>query len=246
MKVYSSGLRDHPISIILTPSRVESPFQGLLTTVRVAAMMPASLTCRRCHATLERGLLTGAVIVRIGLISDTHIANSREELYPQVYQAFAGVDLILHAGDIYILPVLDRLAAIAPVLAARGNGDWALPEDPRLKHAHVAQLDGLRIGLTHDLLLPEMPPQFTLERFVERRFGGAVDVIVFGDTHVAQLEVMKGMLLVNPGSATLPSNYQKRLGTVGILEIVDGRPRAWLIPLNDEARRFLPSQTDAP
>lgn len=178
--------------------------------------------------------------IRIGLLSDTHVTNEREELYPQIYQAFAGVDMIMHAGDIYIIPVLDRLELLAPVFAARGNGDWGLPEDPRLQHSHIIEIGGLRIGLTHDLPLPEIPPERTLETIMQRRFGGPVDVIVFGDTHVAQLEVMKGVLLVNPGSPTLPSNYQKRLGTIGILEIEDGVPRAQLIPLSEDARRFLP------
>jgi putative phosphoesterase len=178
--------------------------------------------------------------VRIGLISDTHIFSDHEELYPEVYDALRGVELILHAGDIYVLSVLDRLERIAPVLAARGNGDWRLPNDPRLKDAHVIELAGLRIGLTHDLPLPELPPERTLEKTMARKFGGPVDVIVFGDTHVAQVEVLKGVLLVNPGSPTYPSNYQKQHGTVGMLEVVNGAPQATLIPLTEAAQRFLP------
>lgn len=170
-------------------------------------------------------------MVRIGLIADTHISSDREKLYPQVFQALAGVDLILHAGDIYVTSVLDRLEALAPVLAARGNGDGGLPVEPRLRDAHVLDVDGLRIGLVHDLPDPEIPPDLTLERVMERRFGGRVDVIVFGDTHVATVREYKGVLLVNPGSPTFPNNFTKRPGTVGILEVEGGRPRAHIIHL---------------
>ena len=61
--------------------------------------------------------------LRIGLISDTHIPEARDELWPQVFDVFKGVDLILHAGDIHDLIVLDQLADIAPLWAARGNGE---------------------------------------------------------------------------------------------------------------------------
>jgi len=179
-------------------------------------------------------------MVRIGLISDTHIRHEGEDLYPETYEALAGVDLILHAGDTYILTVYDRLERIAPIIAARGNGDMHLPDDPRLKYDQTFDAAGLRIGLMHDLALPEAPPVRTLETIMQRRFGGPVDVIVFGDTHVAHLSHFKGVLLVNPGSPTFPSNYDRQHGTVGILTIENGLPRAELLPLSEHARRFLP------
>ena len=61
--------------------------------------------------------------MRVGLISDTHIPEARDELWPQVFDEFDGVDCILHAGDIYDITVIDQLSEIAPVYAARGNGD---------------------------------------------------------------------------------------------------------------------------
>ena len=61
--------------------------------------------------------------MRIGLLADTHIPRDVKMLPPHVKVALDGVDLILHAGDIYLLTVLDELEAIAPVIAARGNGD---------------------------------------------------------------------------------------------------------------------------
>lgn len=161
--------------------------------------------------------------MRLGLISDTHIPSAGKELPSQVSKVFAGVALILHAGDLHILPVLDWLEQIAPVLAARGNGDWELPEDPRLKDSQVIQVAGLRLGLVHGLALPSLS--------LEKVFGGPVDVVVFGDTHIAAIERYRGVLLVNPGSPTFPNNLQLQLGTVGLLDIENGEPRARIVQL---------------
>src|SRR5512135_2260001 len=95
--------------------------------------------------------------LRIGLISDTHIPEARHELWPQVFDAFAGVDCILHAGDIHDLIVIDQLSDVAPTFAARGNGDDGSggrpiqPFDDRLREAWLLNLAGLRVGLTHDV-----------------------------------------------------------------------------------------------
>ena len=62
--------------------------------------------------------------MRIGLISDTHIPTAGRDLWPQVYDALRGVDLIMHAGDLHDPIVLDWLEALAPVLAVSGNGDY--------------------------------------------------------------------------------------------------------------------------
>jgi len=106
-----------------------------------------------------------------------------------------------------VLDWLEERCAV-PVLAVRGNGDDGgggrprCPEDPRLKPVQVAHADGLRIGMVHDATLPEWPPHRTLESIMEHHFSGRVDVLVHGDTHVAEIEEMRGVLLVNPGSPT--------------------------------------------
>ena len=168
--------------------------------------------------------------MKIGLISDTHIPRDADEIPPQVREIFTGVELILHAGDIYTFQVLDELETIAPVLAARGNGDIWLPEDPRLKESHVLNIQGLRIGVTHGLDYPE-PDWRSLEQAMETEFGGPVDVFIFGSSHKALVETYKGVLLVNPGSPTLPMGLQQ-LGTVGILEINQGKAKAHVIQLH--------------
>ena len=179
--------------------------------------------------------------LNIGLIADTHIPEARATLWPQVYEAFDGVDCILHAGDIHELWVLDTLEEIAPVYAARGNGEDGSggrdvqPEDPRLRYAWSFPLENLTVGLTHYIPANERPPDFTVARWVERFFPETTpDVIVYGDTHTELINEVDGILCVNPGSPTYPHNYDTQYGTIGFLELDDGdaRPSVWLI--NDD------------
>ena len=179
--------------------------------------------------------------LKIGLIADTHIPEARATLWPQVYEAFDGVDCILHAGDIHELWVLDTLEEIAPVYAARGNGEDGSggrdvqPEDPRLRYAWSLPLENLTVGLTHYIPANERPPDFTVARWVERFFPETTpDVIVYGDTHTELINEVDGILCVNPGSPTYPHNYDTQYGTIGFLELDDGdaRPSVWLI--NDD------------
>ncbi len=175
--------------------------------------------------------IAGVYNMLIGLIADTHIPRDAKTLPPQVKDAFRGVDLILHAGDIYVPNVLDELEKIAPVLAARGNGDLVFQKDWRVKNSHVLDIDRFRLGLTHVVIYPELP-LYPLDRTMERAFGGRVDIAVFGDTHVALAEWYHDILLVNPGSPTVPDGFF-RLGTVGLLEIEPGRVKPSIVQLKD-------------
>lgn len=165
----------------------------------------------------------------IGLLSDTHIPREVRALPPEVKPALAGADLILHAGDIYDLSVLDELEEIAPVLAARGNGDRTTPADPRLKESHLLHIDGLSLGLAHAIEYPE-PSWYPLERALLRYFGGGVDILVFGDNHVPLVEWHQGRLLINSGSPSLPWGL-RRLGTIGLLRIHGGEVEARVLAL---------------
>ncbi len=179
--------------------------------------------------------------MRIGLISDTHIPEARQELWPQVFEAFREVDLILHAGDIHELRVIDELNEVAPIYVARGNGDdgsggrAVLPDDERLQEAWSLELGGMAIGVTHIVPIPEMPPHLTLARALERLFPERrPDVIIYGDTHVEAIDTVDGVLCVNPGSPTFPHNLNTQLGTIGFLEIEEGRANATIWQLTDE------------
>src|SRR5437764_8732647 len=84
-------------------------------------------------------------MVRLGVISDSHIPDRMRTLPPAMFEALAGVDAILHAGDICVQRVLDALAQVAPVYAVRGNRDLVL----RLPLDRVLTFEGVRLGLTH-------------------------------------------------------------------------------------------------
>ncbi len=105
-----------------------------------------------------------------GLIADTHVGGDVKNLPPHVREAFKGVDLILHAGDIYQPRVLDELETIAPVLAARGNGDWAFPQAHRLKRNHIINVAGLNLGMTHGINYPA-PRKYPFDKVMENEFG---------------------------------------------------------------------------
>jgi putative phosphoesterase len=165
--------------------------------------------------------------MRIGLIADTHIPSVRYPLWPQVYEVFRGVNQIFHLGDIFIPEVLDWLETVAPVLAVRGNNDYFDQGDPRFRDRHILEIEGLKVGLIHILEPYDQP----VDRLLDRYFGQRLDVVVFGDTHYELIEERDGVLFVNPGSAVYPRNLERRLGTVGLLEITAGRARAEIVQL---------------
>ncbi|MCA9826053.1 MAG: YfcE family phosphodiesterase [Dehalococcoidia bacterium] len=179
--------------------------------------------------------------MRIGLISDTHIPEARDELWPQVFDAFKDVDAILHAGDIHDLRVIDQLHDVAPTWAARGNGEDGSggraiqPDHPRLREAWVLEFDGVSIGMTHEMPIPEYPPHLTLERAMQRYFERTdLDVVIHGDTHVEAIDHINGILCVNPGSPTYPRNLNTQYGTIGFLDISGGKAEATIWMINDE------------
>ncbi|HEY40423.1 MAG TPA: metallophosphoesterase family protein [Dehalococcoidia bacterium] len=177
----------------------------------------------------------------IGLLSDTHLAFPSQPLPPQVLEAFKGVDLILHMGDVWIPSVLDTLESVAPVLAARGDDDMDedFGEDSRMKKMQVLSLEGVTIWATHikpryGLIVPQEQNTIYSSIFSRQSVDDAPsdppDVVVFGHTHFAEIEEYKGVLLVNPGSPTMPS-YIPKLGSVGFLTIKDGKAEARLVNL---------------
>jgi len=170
--------------------------------------------------------------MRIGLISDTHLLI--EELPEEIMHAFAEVDLILHAGDIYAEHILERLEQIAPVLAVEGNGDRGRSYQKDVPPARVFSLNGLRVGMVHELIQTGKPTQRTLDDVIERLFGEVPDVFVFGHTHVPFLDTSRpDFILVNPGSTTYPFNRMRQLGHVGLMEVSEGQTDLRIIDLKE-------------
>ena len=183
--------------------------------------------------------------MRIGIVADTHllvgpVGSSGHAFRPRLtvaghavpaalVAALEGVDLILHAGDVYDAATLDRLAALAPVLCARGSEDVSLAEDERVRDSHLITVGGVRIGLLHALDYP-IPAWRPLDLVLAREFGGPVDVLIFGDSHVPVVDRLEGVLLINPGSPTLPYGLPGA-GTIALLEVGVGGPRAKIVSL---------------
>ena len=181
--------------------------------------------------------------MRIGLISDTHIPSMGKEPPPEVTQAFQGVDLILHAGHAYISSCLEWLGRIAPVQASESWLQGSGETPTRHSRVQVLELEGHTVGLTHELILTSLgddllpgaiergfPPDESLPTTLQSIFGQPVDVVVFGYTHEAMVELHQGVLLVNPGSPSL-IGQQLRLGTVAILELTPESREAQVIDL---------------
>lgn len=169
------------------------------------------------------------------MLSDTHIASSSETLPPQIKDALNGVDLILHAGDIWIPSVLDELESIAPVVAAWGDDDMPadLGDDRRMLKGRSLLFDGVTLWLTHvrphyGLISPK--EGFYVSKPRPEDAEDPPNVVVFGHTHSAVIEHYKDILLVNPGSATFP-NYMRKLGTLALLTISSGKVEARIVPL---------------
>jgi putative phosphoesterase len=122
----------------------------------------------------------------VGLISDTH-----GMLRPEVFTALAGVDLILHAGDVGD-DVLEELALIAPVHAVYGNTDP--PGQPALSGAIEMEIAGVRVHVSHGHEVGSPTPAKLLARY-------SADVIVYGHTHKPLIAHADSRWVVNPGAA---------------------------------------------
>jgi putative phosphoesterase len=122
----------------------------------------------------------------IGLISDTHGL-----VRPSVFDALAGVALILHAGDVGE-GVLEELRVIAPVRAVFGNTDPV--DDPDLSPSIEMARGGVRIHVSHGHEIGSPTPEKLLATYT-------ADVIVYGHTHKQLVVNADGRWVVNPGAA---------------------------------------------
>lgn len=125
----------------------------------------------------------------IGVISDTH-----GFLHSSAIKLFTGTDLIIHAGDIDTPEVLSSLQSIAPVVAVRGNmdkGTWAAG----LAETEVVKVGEVMVYVLHDLYMLDIDP-----------VAAGFNAVISGHTHKPSLFNPKGVLFLNPGSATLPKS----------------------------------------
>jgi putative phosphoesterase len=157
--------------------------------------------------------------MRLGVIADTHGL-----LRPEVFNAFAQVDHILHAGDIGSLDLLEELEALAPVTAVYGNTDGFEIRE-RVPQVAKVELDGFDIIVTHGDQFGSPTPEALNAAFPDAQ------ILVYGHTHRPVLTIVDVVVTVmNPGGAG-----PRRFGlppSVGILELEAGiPPRGRLLPL---------------
>lgn len=150
--------------------------------------------------------------MKIGVISDTHVPAIVNFLPPAVFEIFKDVDLILHAGDIVNLSVLEELLAIAPVEAVAGNMD-----DPEtqllLPHKKILKLGKFSVGLIHGKY------KIDIQKEMIRKEFDAVDLIVYGHSHTPFWGQIDGVYFLNPGSPTDTRHAPYK--SVALLEIAN-------------------------
>lgn len=152
--------------------------------------------------------------MKIGVVSDTHGL-----LRPEVAPALAGVERILHLGDVGDPAILDELGRIAPVTAIRGNIDVNGPCG-RLPETEVLLLEERYIYMLHDLNALHLDP-------AAAKFAA----VLSGHTHRARIEWRKGVLYFNPGSCG-PRRFDLRI-TLGLLTVRDdGTLEPVIVPLD--------------
>jgi putative phosphoesterase len=148
----------------------------------------------------------------IGVISDTHGL-----VRPEIAEALRGSELIVHAGDVGDGGVLERLRAIAPTIAVRGNidtGAWART----LPATEIVKVSELHLYVLHDVATLDLDPE-----------AAGFAAVISGHSHRPSAEVRQGVLYLNPGSAgprrfTLPIAMAR-------LEVVGGHLSSKIIEL---------------
>lgn len=148
----------------------------------------------------------------IGVISDTHGL-----LRPEALAALQGSDYIIHAGDIGDPRILDKLAAIAPLTAVRGNVDdeaWA----QKIPATNVLELGEVSIYVLHSLQDLDLKPE-----------AAKFAVVVYGHSHVPTQEWKNGVLYFNPGSAG-PRRFKLPV-SVGRLVLTNGKVESETVKL---------------
>ncbi len=160
----------------------------------------------------------------IGAISDTHIPERALNIPETVFEVFKDVDIILHAGDLVSPLVKDQLDEIAPTTCVQGNMDrytgLKLPERKKF------DFEGIKIGLSHG----EVYPRGDTQQLHYIGLEMDVNVLITGHTHWSFIKELPDMLLLNPGSPTVPRLSDP---SVMIIEIEDGKLDARIVKIGD-------------
>lgn len=177
--------------------------------------------------------------MKIGVISDTHIPDLRRSLPARVMEIFSSVEIVLHAGDLTSVEMLQQLQEFVSLTFAVYGEDDSPEVKSYLQESQVLEFGGLRIGLVHghragrvdfrsrvNRLLRRDPYTPDYIHFILSRFSN-VDAIVFGHTHIPYAKVHEGVFMFNPGSI----NPYRDEATVGLLEINSRGIRGRILPV---------------
>lgn len=154
-------------------------------------------------------------IVTIGVVSDTHIPSRGKAIPDIVLEAFKGVDMIIHAGDLVKDYVIYELEEIAKVVAVAGNNDDFFMQQ-QLGKKKILDIGGVKIGVTHGDM---GNGGNALKNAINIFKNDPVNCVVFGHSHAPHNEEIEGVLFFNPGSPT-DKRRQPRY-SYGILSIKD-------------------------
>lgn len=136
----------------------------------------------------------------VGVIADTHGL-----LPPTSIKFLKGVDLIIHAGDVGKTEVLDKLRAMAPVVAVRGNMD-VTGDLAELPETEVVEIGSVLLYVIHDVHKLDIAPE-----------ESGFDAVISGHLHYPSVAEQKGVLFLNPGSAAQPRrNYPASLALLHV------------------------------
>lgn len=166
----------------------------------------------------------------IGVISDTHIPERASKIPEIVFKTFKGVDMILHAGDLVSLDVLEELEQIAPIKCSQGNMDRAY--GVKLPKNIFLEIEGLKIGLDHGEVYPKGDTQQL--KYIAMEMG--VEVLISGHTHWSFIKEVGDVLLLNPGSPTVPRLSDP---SVMLLEINNRKIDAQIVKIGDSTCKAL-------
>lgn len=153
--------------------------------------------------------------MRIGVISDTHIPEQAKDLPQNIYGAFRNTDMVIHAGDLTDLIVLDKLKTVCKdIKAVWGNMD---PYDVRKKlpEKDIFKIGNYKIAVMHGYGHPNKLVELVAGIFKEE----SPDLIIFGHSHAALNEKKGDILYFNPGSPT--DRIFAPYNSYGIIEIND-------------------------
>ncbi|MCP5094983.1 MAG: metallophosphoesterase family protein [Chloroflexi bacterium] len=190
------------------------------------------------------------VVATLGIISDTHMPQRWLEIPTAVSTIFKNIDLLLHAGDVGELWVLDKLSHIAPVIAVHGNDETKEATD-NLPEQQIITIAGQRILLWHghyrdriDEMTARKNGDFrvSLNRIAQRGQRSTTSLVIFGHWHIPLVYEHEGVTIINPGAiASGGMTVRQSVQSVALLFLLgNGRFHLTHVDLGNPTQPYFP------